>query len=220
MANKAPYRRSLLFLSAVLLSGTVESHLYAQAPSAASNVATQALLDKARALESRGRMDMAAQTWQQVLLADPNNTDALGGLARAAKMSGNNTLANTYLQRLKSINPSDPGIARAEGVMQQGKQLSQLQQAGKLAAAGNYAEAMRIYRSVFGSAPPQGEWSLAYYETEAATEDGRPHAIAGLRSMMGPVPGGFPVPGGAWPHPDVQPKNALGGTPPVGASSE
>ena len=33
--------------------------------------ATQSLLDKAHALEVRGRMDMAAQTWQQVLLADP-----------------------------------------------------------------------------------------------------------------------------------------------------
>lgn len=195
MAKKAPirqtvhtHRRSLLFLSAVLLSVPAASYAVAQAPAAASNAATQALLDKARSLESRGRMDMAAQTWQQVLLADPNNTDALGGLARAAKMSGNNTLASTYLQRLKSINPNDPGIARAESVMQQGAQLSQLQQAGKLAAAGNYAEAMRIYRSVFGGNPPQGEWALAYYETEAATEDGRPHAIAGLRSMMDRYP--------------------------------
>jgi cytochrome c-type biogenesis protein CcmH/NrfG len=41
--------------------------------------ATQSLLDKAHALEVRGRMDMAAQTWQQVLLADPVNVDALFG---------------------------------------------------------------------------------------------------------------------------------------------
>ena len=34
---------------------------------------------------------------QQVLLADPNNVDALAGLARAAKLSGNNALAGTYL---------------------------------------------------------------------------------------------------------------------------
>ncbi len=131
---------------------------------------------------------MAAQTWQQVLLADPNNTDALGGLARSAKMSGNEALANTYLQRLKAINPNDPGIARAQSVMQQGAQLNQLQQAGKLASAGNYAEAMKIYRQTFGSNPPQGDWALAYYETEAATEDGRSHAIAGLRSLMDRYP--------------------------------
>ena len=40
----------------------------------------QALLDKAYGFEARGRMDMAEQTWKQVLQADPNNPDALGGL--------------------------------------------------------------------------------------------------------------------------------------------
>ena len=58
--------------------------LYLHAQAAES--ATQTLLDKAHALEVRGRLDMAAQTWQQVLLADPNNVDALSGLARAAKL--------------------------------------------------------------------------------------------------------------------------------------
>ncbi|AFL87742.1 Cellulose synthase operon protein C C-terminus (BCSC_C) [Terriglobus roseus DSM 18391] len=188
MAGRNPSRKTLLLLSAVLLGGSGAVPGQAQAPSASSNVATQALLEKARSLESRGRMDMAAQTWQQVLLADPNNTDALGGLARSAKMANNQALANTYLQRLKAINPKDPGIARAESVMAQGAQLSQLQQAGKMAAAGNYAEAMKIYRQVFGPAPPQGEWALAYYETEAATEEGRPHAVAGLRSMVDRYP--------------------------------
>ena len=46
--------------------------------------ATVQLLGKANALEAGGRMDLARQTWQQVLLADPNNTEALAGMARAA----------------------------------------------------------------------------------------------------------------------------------------
>jgi len=152
-----------------------------------SAAATQ-LLEKAHAMELRGRMDMAAQTWQQVLLADPNNKEAIGGLARAAKMVGNESLANTYIQQLRAIDPSDPGIARAEGVMQQSAQLDKLNQAGKLAEAGNYAQAMKIYRQVFGGNPPPGDWSLAYYETESATEDGRPHAVAGLRSLVDKYP--------------------------------
>ena len=156
----------------------------AQAQSPAAESATRVLLEKAHTLEARGRVDMAAQTWQQVLLADPNNTEALGGLARAAKMAGNQALANMYLERLKAINPNDPGIARAEGVMAQSSQNSELQRAGKLAAAGNYTQAMSIYRRVFGDKPPAGDWSLAYYETESATPDGRPHAIAGLRALV------------------------------------
>jgi len=149
-----------------------------------SDVATQSLLDKARALEARGRMDMAAQTWQQVLLADPNNTAALSGLARSAKLSGNTALAGTYLDRLRAISPNDIEIAKIESMTSQASQSAQLQQAAKFSESGQYAQAMKIYRQVFGDTPPQGEWALAYYETESATEDGRPHAIAGLRALI------------------------------------
>ncbi len=157
------------------------------APQLSSSVA-QSLLDKARAFEARGRMDMAAQTWQQVLLTDPNNPDALGGLARAAKMEGNSALSNTYLERLRSTHPNDPNIARVENMGTQQSQTAQLQQAGKLAEAGQYTAAMAIYRQVFGENPPPGGWALAYYETESATEDGRVHSIAGLTALVEKYP--------------------------------
>ncbi len=114
----------------VALPATVQ--MYAQASPGAES-ATQALLDRARADEVRGRMDLAAQEWQQVLLADPKNTTALAGLARSAKLSGNATLAGTYLDRLRAINPNDPNIARVEGMGSQQNQAAQLAQAGKLA---------------------------------------------------------------------------------------
>ena len=59
---------------AVLLSATgLAFFVSAQnAPSsAATPAATQAVLDSARQLELRGRMDLATQRWQQVLLSDP-----------------------------------------------------------------------------------------------------------------------------------------------------
>ncbi|WP_157468183.1 tetratricopeptide repeat protein [Edaphobacter aggregans] len=139
--------------SAILLGGVLAPmplFVHAQAV----EPATQALLDKAHALEVRGRLDMAAQTWQQVLLADPNNVDALAGLARAAKVSGNNALAGTYIDRLRAINPNDPNIQRIENMGSQANQSAELQQAGKYAQAGQYAQAMAIYRRMFGDAPP------------------------------------------------------------------
>ena len=154
----------------------------------AAAAATAPLLEKAHALEVRGRMDMAAQTWQQVLLADPNNTQALGGLARAAKLGGHPDQAASYLARLRAISPNDPEIQRVEGMMTQQNQSTELQQAGKYAEAGQYSQAMTIYRQVFGNNPPPGDWALAYYETESATEDGRPHAIAGLRALVEKYP--------------------------------
>jgi tetratricopeptide (TPR) repeat protein len=150
---------------------------------------TQYLLDRAHALEVRGRMDLAAQQWQQVLLTDPNNTEALGGLARAAKLSGNLPLASTYLERLRAINPNDPNISRVEQMSTAADHNVQLREAGKLAQQGQYAQSMNIYRQMYGSEPPPGDIALAYYETEAATEDGRPHAIAGLQALAQKFPG-------------------------------
>jgi cellulose synthase operon protein C len=185
MKNFLPIRP----LASALLAGAFAIAL-SPVPLRAQNVEseTRSLLDKAHSFEARGRMDMAAQTWQQVLLADPNNVDALSGLARSAKLSGNTALAGTYLDRLRAISPNDPNIDRVERMGSQANQTAQLQQAGKYAEAGQYAQAMKIYRQVFGDNPPQGEWALAYYETESATEDGRPHAIAGLQVLVQKYP--------------------------------
>jgi len=174
--------------AAMILAALSAAMLPVQLCAQTAESATQSLLDKAHALEVRGRMDMAVQTWQQVLLADPVNVDALAGLARAAKLSGNTALAGTYLDRLRAINANDPNIARIEKMGSQQDQATQLQQAGKYAQSGQYAQAMAIYRQVFGNTPPPGDWALAYYETESATEEGRAHAIAGLRALVEKFP--------------------------------
>ena len=46
----------------------------------------------------------------------PQIDSSLAGLARSAKVSGDNALSNSYLERLRAISPNDPGIARAEKV--------------------------------------------------------------------------------------------------------
>ncbi len=134
-------------------------------------------------------MDLAEQTWKQVLQADPKNPDALGGLARAAKQEGNTALANSYLERLRAVQPSAPTNTAGWAEMSaQQKQLAQLEEAGKLAESGKYGAAMAIYHQIFGATPPPGDWSLVYYETESATDEGRPHAIAGLQSLAEKYP--------------------------------
>ncbi|MGA1982855.1 MAG: cellulose synthase subunit BcsC-related outer membrane protein [Acidobacteriaceae bacterium] len=180
-----------LWAPAIVLGGVVLAatpiRLEAQAsspPAQASPSVIRSLLDKAHALELRGRLDLAEQTWQQVLLTDPKNTEALGGLARAAKLNHSPALANSYLERLRAIDPNDPNIAIVESTPAGKDQQSQLQQAARLAQAGQYAAAMVIYRQVFGTNPPPGDWALAYYETEAATQDGRAQAVAGLRALL------------------------------------
>src|SRR5580693_822110 len=149
----------------------------------AASTATVLLLDKARALQGRGRMDLAAQAWQQVLLADPNQEEALANLARYTKQNGKTAEANAYLSRLRRVNPNNPAIAEIETLRAIGEQRPRLNEAGRLAAAQQYEQAMKIYREVFGETPPAGGWALAYYETEAATPGGWEPATAGLQTL-------------------------------------
>jgi tetratricopeptide (TPR) repeat protein len=151
--------------------------------------AEKVLIEKARALDSRGRVDLGAQNWQQVLLSDPKNTEAMAGAARDEMQMGNTQEARKYLERLAEINPHDPNIAQIEGMKRLQAASPQTQRAGKLAQAGHYAEAMEIYRQVYGNNPPAGDIALAYYETEAALPQYREQATAALRDLAVKYPG-------------------------------
>jgi tetratricopeptide (TPR) repeat protein len=58
------------------------------------------LIEKAQTLEARGRPDLSIQLWQQILAADPNNLDALAGLASDLKLTGSSKSAEA-LERLR-----------------------------------------------------------------------------------------------------------------------
>jgi tetratricopeptide (TPR) repeat protein len=151
----------------------------------AASSAMDLLLEKARSLEGRGRPDLAAQSWQQVLLADPNQAEALAGLARWSKQSGQPEEARKYLDRLKRAHPGDPAIARIEAMrVLTPQQHARLDEAGRLARAGRPDDAFRIDREIFGEDPPLGEWAVAYYETEAASANGREPALAALHQLV------------------------------------
>ncbi len=142
------------------------------------------LLSKARSLEGRGRPDLAAEAWQQILLADPAQAEALAGLARYYKQAGKPDQANIYLERLRKINPASPEIAEIEAttVITQAQQ-AKLREASKLAREQRFDEALRLFREVFGDQPPAGDWSIAFYETEAATPEGWAPAVEHLREL-------------------------------------
>lgn len=146
------------------------------------------LVGKARALEVRGRRDLAKQVWQQVLNSNPNQPDALAGMARASKLDGRSKDADEYLRRLRAVSPSDPEIAHIQAMGTAQDESGKLQEAGRLAQAGQYGRAMTLLREVYGTNPPAGDAALSYYQTEAGSEEGRPHAIAGLRALIDKYP--------------------------------
>ena len=149
--------------SSAVAQPAASSSQTAPTKAAASPSVTRSLLDKARAFEQRGRVDMAVQTWQQVLLADPNNTEALAGLASAAKDSGDTALSNGYLDRLRTINPDDPNIGKISGVSTPPKKATQIRPVSKPAPPPAAA-----------IAPPSAHTAVA--TTPAATPASKPRA--------------------------------------------
>lgn len=154
----------------------------------AQSAAEKALLAKAQALEQSGHIDLAAQSWQQVLLSDPNSQEALAGLARWAKLAGNDAESQKYMEQLRQLNPKSPAIARIESLVSKRAQNQMLQQAAELAKTGHPEQALKIYRVAFGAQPPDS-WAQAYYDAEAAIPSLRDDAVAGLRGLMAKYPG-------------------------------
>jgi tetratricopeptide (TPR) repeat protein len=143
------------------------------------------VLSKARSLEARGRSDLAVQSWNQVLLIEPDQPEALAGLARSAKQTGDFARMGALLDRLRKINPQDPNIAWIEKLhVLTPQDIRTLDEAGELAAAHKFDEAMMVYRKLFGDTPPPGKWAEAFYETEAASTGGHEKALADLRALV------------------------------------
>jgi tetratricopeptide (TPR) repeat protein len=154
----------------------------------AQSAAEKALLARAQSLAAGGHPDLAVQTWQQVLLADSDNREALSGIARADMRSGRAQEADKYLQRLRAAGGSVAEIAEIQAMPSVQSSSERLRQASLAAQAGRYADAVRIYREVLGNTPPAGDSALAYYDTEAAIPEDRPNAIEGLRGLAKQFP--------------------------------
>ncbi len=163
--------------------------VHAQTPAPKQSEAERVLIDKAKALESRGRPDIAVQVWQQILLSDPNNPLALEGVARDYRLSGNSTASDEALDKLRRINPSNPNIGTIQGLTSNKTRDVRLGQAGALAKAGNPEAAMRIYREYYGDHPPDGDIALAYYDTLYATPNGKTEALNAMRALAARNPG-------------------------------
>jgi tetratricopeptide (TPR) repeat protein len=147
------------------------------------------LVEKAQALEARGRPDMAIQLWQQILLSDPKNTEALAGVARDYKMIGSTDKAAEALDQLRRANPNDPNIAKIAQMTSTRVESDRLRQAGELAKQGKLDDAMRVYRELFGDRPPDGDIALAYYQTLYGTNTGKEQAIQAMRALAQRNPG-------------------------------
>jgi tetratricopeptide (TPR) repeat protein len=155
----------------------------------AATAQEQRLLDQANYWQQRGRADMAASAWRKLLTSDPNNADALAGLAVAEAQAGNADAARGYLDRLKKSNPGYPGMARTERLVSLGKQDdTALAEARQLARSGQSDAAIAKYRESTGGAAPEGQLGMEYYQTLGGTPQGWEEARAGMEKLVASDP--------------------------------
>ncbi|MFP5267938.1 MAG: cellulose synthase subunit BcsC-related outer membrane protein [Acidobacteriota bacterium] len=170
------HRTIFLFLFLVGVAG-----VFAAAQS--TSPAETALLARAQAFATHSRFDLAVQAWKQVLASDPENRQALAGIARAEMLLGRRQEAQAYLDRLRHLGGNAKIVQQIESLPPAQTPGQRLEAARRLAEEGHYADAMAIYHSLYGETPPDGDLALAYYDTEAAIPDERSRAVAGLRSL-------------------------------------
>jgi len=144
-----------------------------EAPSSATQPADKHMDSRHRAHGPGEQIGSSAATTR-----DP---DAWEACARG-KQEGNPALAIAIWSGCQAVQPSVQPIPAGWAEMSaQQKQLAQLKR--RQAGAGRQVcAAMAIYHQIFAQ-PHRRDWSLVYYETESATDEGRPHAIAGLQSL-------------------------------------
>jgi Flp pilus assembly protein TadD len=169
-----------------LLSLLLAMFLGLQGLAQPADPALRMLFSKARALELRGRPDLAAKAWQQVLWSDAGNTEALGALARLAKLTGDEGAARAYMDRLRRIAPN---ASLPEPPRPAPTRDPRFRTAEALAQAGKYEEATRVYGEVLGKSQPSGALAVEYYETIAGVKGRAPEAIAGLERLLRAEPG-------------------------------
>lgn len=160
----------------------------AAALGATDSPAIRILLDRAKAQAQSGHLDIAASTWKQVLISEPNNMEALRNLASVEAQLGHQQESDGYIQRLKRLGASSTEIGQLQGMRARPSDGDLLKQAASFSKAGQYSPAMEIYRKLYGNNPPAGQIALVYYDTEAATPSDRSHAIEGLRRLAQQFP--------------------------------
>jgi tetratricopeptide (TPR) repeat protein len=171
---------ALATLVCTLLGGTALAQL---------NPAQKALEEQGRYWEDRHQPDRAAVAWQKLLESDADNAEALLHLGIIEARAGHLDKARGYAAKLKTAHPNGPEVAVldraiAVGVVPPGA----VDEARKLARAGQYDEAIAAYRKALKGQPPTPDLAREYYETLAGTKAGWAEARKGLQEMAAALP--------------------------------
>jgi cellulose synthase operon protein C len=172
---------ALTAIICALLAGTAH---------AALDPAQKALEEQGRYWEDRNQPERASEAWQKLLQSSPQNPEALLHLGLLAARTGQEQKARAYAARLKEAEAGSAEVAVLEHAIRVGAiDPGEIAKARNLARQGKYQAAVAVYRQALKGQTPPPDLAQEYYETLAGTPSGWQDARAGLRQLVGALPG-------------------------------
>lgn len=132
----------------------------------------------------------ASEVWLKVLTLDPAQIDALYGLGLIGVQSGKPQQAQEYLARLQAIQPLPRQALQLaqDNALAQPQNQQRLEEARRLADAGERDKATEVFRALFDGQPPQGTIGREYYNNLAFNQADWPEARAGFQRLQREMP--------------------------------
>jgi predicted Zn-dependent protease len=147
--------------------------------------ASKKLIESARYWQSKENYERAASIWNKVLLSNPNQAEALYGIAQAQLKKNNISGVNQSIDKLKKVDPNSRYIA----LIEQDVSLSSvpnaqiLDKARLLGETDKFDEAVSQYNILLKGKIPQGPLALEYYDRLGHTANGWKNAKTGLERL-------------------------------------
>ncbi|MBT9513468.1 MAG: BCSC C-terminal domain-containing protein [Acidovorax sp.] len=157
--------------------------LMAPAAAWAQSGAEQTLLDQGQYWQERGDTERAGEAWQKLLRINPQNAQALYGMALVELNAQRPEGAQRYLTQLQAAHPRSPLVSRLQESIRTGRNAPQIETARQQARSGQASQALSTYQAALGDRAPTGPLALEYYQTLGATAGGWDEARRGLSRM-------------------------------------
>lgn len=186
--RKAPWSKLRTGLPATLMAMV----LLVSGPLRADDaLAAKTLKEQGRFWESQGRLDLAAPAWRLLLQIEPQNSEALAGIAQFELANNRPNAVNDIIDELKKQPELNRDAIRQIESAAARKPINtkQLDQARAAARAGKANEAVGLYRQLLGDKSPTGPIALEYYQTLGGTTNGWDEARKGLERLNADEPG-------------------------------
>lgn len=144
------------------------------------------LVEQGNYWQSRGDQKRAAEAWEKLLRADPQNPTALYGMARVELAAQRNAAVQKYLGELRRAAPDSPLIAQLEQEinLQRPGSNRALDEARQFAQFGEPEKAIAKYQEALGGRAPEGQIAIEYYQTMGYTDAGWQEGRRGLERLV------------------------------------